>query len=175
MNYEVSVVTELVLPKPFRTSYLGVGHQMGLDPLCGTLQSLSQSARTFCKRKDIKWAEFTLGLLLVHSSSKQPIWQSTIKQLINSTEGCFEAMPSPKRKSSLSRHKKSYALIHLEWAVRELIFFFIETKWRRKRLSHGQAINNSVVTHCLSPWSGTTEIYGVWGEIKSSIQKIAAN
>lgn len=54
MNYEVSIVTELVLPKPFRTSYLGVGHQMGLDPLCGTLQSLSQSARTFCKRNDIK-------------------------------------------------------------------------------------------------------------------------
>lgn len=54
MNYEVSIVTELVLPKPFGTSYLGVGHQMGLDPLCGTLQSLSQSARTFCRRNDIK-------------------------------------------------------------------------------------------------------------------------
>lgn len=56
--------------KTMRTPYLGVGHRMGPDPLCGTLQSPSQSARTFCRRNDTKWAEFVLSLLLMHSSSQ---------------------------------------------------------------------------------------------------------
>lgn len=38
-------------------------------------------------------------------------------------EGRFEAIPSPKTRSSLIKHKKSYAPIHLEWAEGELIIF----------------------------------------------------
>lgn len=80
MSYQVSTGTQLVLPKPSGTPYLGVGHQMGLGPLCGTLQSPSQSARTFCSRNSTKWAEFTL---LEHSSSHSQICQSTPNQPIS--------------------------------------------------------------------------------------------
>lgn len=76
----LSTGTQPVLPKPLRTPYLGVGHQTGPGPLCGTPQSPSQSARTFCRRNNTKWAEFTLT---EHSSSHSQIRQSTPNQPIS--------------------------------------------------------------------------------------------
>lgn len=76
----LSTGTQPVLPKPLRTPYLGVGHQTGPGPLCGTPQSPSQSARTFCRRNNTKWAEFTL---MEHSSSHSQICQSTPNQPIS--------------------------------------------------------------------------------------------
>lgn len=61
MSYQVSTGAQLVLPGP----YLGVGHRTGQGPLCGTPQSPSRSARTFCSRNSTKWAALTV---LEHSS-----------------------------------------------------------------------------------------------------------
>lgn len=80
MSYQVSTGTQLVLPKALRTPYLGVGHQTGLGPLCGTPQSPSQSAQTFCSRNSTKGAGVTL---LEHSSPHSQICQSTPNQPIS--------------------------------------------------------------------------------------------
>lgn len=75
----------LVLLKPFQMSYPGVGHQMGLDPLCGTLQSPSQSARTSYRRNNMQWTQSALScsstqililasLSMFSNSSSASIW-----------------------------------------------------------------------------------------------------